>query len=157
EKATFAAGCFWSVELAFQRLPGVSKTQVGYIAGTTPSPTYEQVSSGSSGHTEAVEIQFDPASLSYRDLVQVFFEIHDPTTLNRQGNDRGTQYRSGIYTHSEEQAKQANTQKALGKTVATEIKPATTFYAAEAYHQQYLAKGGQCSRTGTKDNIKCYG
>lgn len=122
---------------AFQRLPGVAKTQVGYIAGKTDSPTYEQVCSGSTGHTEAVEVQFDPSGISYRELVQIFFEVHDPTTLNRQGNDRGTQYRSGIYTHSDEQAKiaaeeKANTEAELGKTVVTEILTADRFYPAES-------------------------
>ncbi len=163
EYATFAAGCFWSVELAYQRVPGVLGTEVGYTNGTLKNPTYEQVCSGTSGHAEAVRISFDPALVSYDQLLSVFWKKHDPTTLNRQGNDRGTQYRSGIYTHSDQQAKIAEEsksaqQKKLGSTkIVTEIQPAGTWYPAETYHQQYLEKDGQSAAKGCSDYIHCYG
>jgi peptide-methionine (S)-S-oxide reductase len=149
EIATFAAGCFWGVEETFRRLPGVISTQVGYTSGTLKDPDYHAVCSGTTGHAEAVEVKFDPALISYEKLLDVFFENHDPTTLNRQGPDIGTQYRSGIYHHSESQkiAAQAirDKKQASGqyrRPIVTEIIPATFFYPAEDYHQQYLAKRG---------------
>jgi methionine-S-sulfoxide reductase len=163
EKATFAAGCFWSVELAFQRLPGVLRTAVGYIGGKSESPSYRAVSSGRSGHAEAVEVVFDPSRLAYEELLAALWDRHDPTTLNRQANDVGTQYRSGIYAHSPEQAAEARKslaaeQARLGVRIVTEIvEPAPTFWPAEDYHQQYLEKGGQTADKGAEQFIKCYG
>lgn len=149
EQATFAAGCFWGVELAFQKLKGVSNTTVGYTHGQTENPTYEQVCTGQTGHTEAVLVEFDPAIISYNELLDVFWNKHDPTQVNRQGPDIGTQYRSGIYFHTEEQNQQAITSRdALDQSgrysfpIATEIKPAAVFYPAEDYHQRYLEKRG---------------
>ncbi len=149
EEATFAAGCFWGVELAYQKLKGVSDTKVGYTHGQTENPTYENVCTGQTGHAEAVWVQFDPAVISYNELLDVFWVKHDPTQVNRQGPDIGTQYRSGIYFHSEEQHQQAiQSRDALEKSgrysfpIATEIKPATVFYPAEDYHQRYLEKRG---------------
>lgn len=160
--ATFAAGCFWGVELAFQRMAGVLNTQVGYTNGQLPEPTYRAVCSGTTGHAEAIEIQYNPSEISYDELLSKFWSIHDPTTLNRQKNDVGTQYRSGIYFHSDEQKQQALAskdaqQKKLSAQIVTEIEPAATFYRAEEYHQQYLEKGGQCAATGCTDRIRCYG
>lgn len=160
--ATFGAGCFWSVELAFQRLPGVLSTRVGYTQGQTTAPTYEDVCSGKTGHVEAVEVTFDSTTLAYSDLLSTFWQMHNPTTLNRQKNDCGTQYRSGIYVHSEAQLVQAQASKATQQAVVrdkivTEIKEAEVFYPAESYHQQYLEKGGQCAAKGCADNIRCYG
>lgn len=164
EYCTVAAGCFWSVELAFQRVNGVLGTEVGYTNGTVANPTYEQVCSGSSGHAEAVRVTFDPAVVTYEQLLQVFWKKHDPTTLNRQGNDRGTQYRSGIYTHSDAQAKAAAASKEAeqkklgsGKSIVTEIAPAGPWYKAEEYHQRYLEKDGQSAAKGCSDYIHCYG
>jgi peptide-methionine (S)-S-oxide reductase len=162
ELATFAAGCFWGIELAFQRVPGVVSTQVGYTHGTVKNPTYEQVCSGRSGHAEAVQVEYDKHAIGYKDLLTVFWDIHDPTTLNRQGNDAGTQYRSGIYFHTDEQesiAKRSMEEQQLVHTdqIVTEILPAVTFYPAEEYHQKYLEKGGQCSLTGDLSPIRCYG
>ncbi len=149
EQATFAAGCFWGVELAFQKLKGVSDTKVGYTHGQTENPTYEQVCTGQTGHTEAVLVEFDPAVISYNELLDVFWSKHDPTQVNRQGPDIGTQYRSGIYFHTEEQNQQAiKSRDALDQSgrysfpIATEIKPAAVFYPAEDYHQRYLEKRG---------------
>jgi peptide-methionine (S)-S-oxide reductase len=149
EKATFAAGCFWGVEEVFRKIPGVLKTTVGYTNGKTDRPTYEQVCTGRTNHAEALEIEFDPAVVTYQQLVETFFESHDPTTLNRQGPDVGTQYRSGIYTHSSEQAKIAeaelekrNASGDYAKDVVTEIEPAATFWTAEAYHQKYFMHRG---------------
>ena len=160
--ATFAAGCFWGVELAFQRLPGVVSTRVGYIAGHVEEPSYEHVCTGRTGHTEAVEVTYAPGTIAYKELVGVFFELHDPTQLNRQGNDVGTQYRSGIYYHSPQQKADAEqvisqAQANFKKPIATEVVAATTFWAAEKYHQQYLAKGGQSAKKGAADPIRCYG
>lgn len=160
--ATFAAGCFWGVELAFQRLNGVAKTQVGYTNGQQLNPTYRDVCSGQTGHAEAVEIKYDSSVVSFNELLSKFWSIHDPTTLNRQKNDIGTQYRSGIYYHSEEQKQQATEskvalEKKLSRPIVTEIAAAATFYPAEDYHQQYLEKGGQCAATGCADRIRCYG
>jgi len=161
-QATFAAGCFWGVQLAFQRLPGVLTTKVGYTAGKREEPTYEEVCSGKTGHTEAVQMTFDPAQISFRDLCRVFFEIHDATQLNRQGNDRGTQYRSGIYTHNDSQQAEALEEKAkheqaIVKRVVTEVQRAGKFWDAEEYHQNYLVKGGQTGKKGSDKAIRCYG
>lgn len=149
-KATFAAGCFWGVEASFRRVPGVTATTVGYTGGSTPDPTYEDVCTDRTGHAEAVEVEFDPARVSYEQLLDVFWSSHDPTTLNRQGPDVGSQYRSEIFYHTPEQqaAAEASRQKleASGKhrrPVVTEIRPAARFYPAEEYHQQYLEKRGQ--------------
>ncbi|OQR96043.1 hypothetical protein ACHHYP_17197 [Achlya hypogyna] len=160
--ATFAAGCFWSVQLNFQRLEGVVDTHVGYINGKTVNPTYREVCNGDSGHAEAVQIKFDENKITYDALVRKFFEIHNPTTLNRQKNDVGTQYRSGIYYHSDEQRDIAEAIKLseadnFDSEIVTEIEPAGPFYHAEEYHQKYLEKGGQCARVGSTDRIRCYG
>ena len=149
DKATFAAGCFWGVEAAFHQVPGVLSTQVGYTGGKVRNPTYEQVCSVRTGHAEAVEVEFDPARVSYEDLLKVFWECHDPTQLNRQGPDFGTQYRSAIYFHTPEQRTAAITSKEklqnngrFKRPIVTEITPASEFYRAEEYHQQYLEKRG---------------
>lgn len=161
-KATIAAGCFWSVELAYQRLPGVTSTKVGYANGNSPNPTYKQVCSGNSGYVEAVQIEFDADVISYDEVLDKFWSIHNPTTLNRQKNDVGTQYRSGIYYHTPEQAKVAAASKASKQTewkdeIVTEVKALDVFYPAEEYHQEYLKKGGQCASKGCNDSIRCYG
>lgn len=147
ETATFAAGCFWGTEEFFRKIPGVKETSVGYTGGKMKDPTYEQVSDGDTGHAESVEIKFDPAQVTYAQLLDKFFKIHDPTTLNRQGNDRGTQYRSAIFTHGEEQKKEAEKfkqkvekSKAWKGSITTEIKDAGPYYKAEDYHQKYLVK-----------------
>jgi peptide-methionine (S)-S-oxide reductase len=149
EKANFAVGCFWGVEETFRKLKGVISTSVGYMGGNLDNPTYEDVCTGRTGHAEAVEIIFDPRLLSYQQLLKVFWENHDPTTLNRQGPDIGEQYRSVIFYHNEEQKRLASASKEkLQKSgryrndIVTQIVPATTFYKAEDYHQQYLAKRG---------------
>jgi peptide-methionine (S)-S-oxide reductase len=153
--AMFAAGCFWGVEKTFWQVPGVVSTQVGYAGGYTPNPTYEEVCSGRTGHAEAVRVVFDPARVSYEQLLKVFWEEHDPTQGMRQGNDVGTQYRSAIFVYDDAQRKAAEAsrdayQKELTKagygTIATEIVDAPDFYFAEDYHQQYLAKNpaGYC-------------
>jgi peptide-methionine (S)-S-oxide reductase len=151
EKALFAAGCFWGVEAAFRAVPGVVGTTVGYSGGTFPNPTYKDVCTGRTGHAEVVEVEFDPARVSYQDLLRVFWENHDPTTLNRQGPDVGTQYRSAIFYHSPEQESEAKAsrdaaQARFPRPIVTEIVPATDFWRAEEYHQQYLEKRGlsQC-------------
>jgi len=148
-KATFAAGCFWGVEATFRQLPGVTSTRVGYTGGKLENPTYNDVSTDQTGHAEAVEVEYDPAKVSYERLMQVFWENHDPTQLNRQGPDWGTQYRSAIFFHTREQEAAAEASKeALEKSgkftkkIVTQIVPATTFYPAEDYHQQYLEKRG---------------
>jgi len=152
EKATFAAGCFWGVEAAFRQLKGVKATAVGYTGGQTKNPTYEQVCSDRTGHAEAVEVEFDPAEVSYDDLLKVFWENHDPTQVNRQGPDFGSQYRSAVYFHSPEQQAAAMASKdrlaasgKLKRPIATQIVPAEIFYQAEDYHQQYLEKRGMAS------------
>ncbi len=145
EKATFGAGCFWGVEAAFRKMKGVKSTAAGYMGGTTQSPTYEAVCTDTTGHAEVVQVEFDPAEVSYDDLLSVFWKSHNPTELNRQGPDVGTQYRSAIFYHAEEQKKIAENSKAAlqyPKPVVTEISPAGTFYKAEDYHQQYLEKRG---------------
>ncbi len=160
EVAEFAMGCFWGVERIFWNTPGVHVTAVGYSGGVTPNPTYEEACSGRTGHAESVLVVFDPQVVSYEALLKVFWEGHDPTQGMRQGNDRGTQYRSAIYTHSQAQADAAQASslvygqalKARGHgAVTTEIKPAGAFYFAEGHHQQYLAKnpGGYCGVGGT--------
>ncbi|GGE60426.1 peptide-methionine (S)-S-oxide reductase MsrA [Actibacterium pelagium] len=160
ELATFGMGCFWGVERKFWTIDGVWVTAVGYGAGYTPNPTYEEVCTGQTGHNEIVQVVYDPKLVSYESLLQAFWEGHDPTQGMRQGNDRGTQYRSGIYTHSEAQTQAAEASKALFQhrlrrkgygIITTEILPAGPFYYAEDYHQQYLAKnpGGYCGIGGT--------
>jgi peptide-methionine (S)-S-oxide reductase len=160
ETAVFAMGCFWGAERKFWERPGVYTTAVGYAGGHTPNPTYEEVCSGRTGHTEAVLVVFDPAVVSYEKLVKIFFEVHDPTQGMRQGNDVGTQYRSAIYTGSPEQeAAVARSASVFGSRLAdagyggitTEVAPAPAFYYAEGYHQQYLAKNpnGYCGLGGT--------
>ena len=152
EKATFAAGCFWGVEAAFRQIQGVQATAVGYTGGQTQDPNYEQVCTGRTGHAEAVEVQFDPNEVSYEQLLDTFWQNHDPTQRNRQGPDVGTQYRSAIFYHTPEQqaAATASLQRLdqsgkLAQPIATQIVPAGEFYQAEAYHQQYLEKRGQAS------------
>jgi peptide-methionine (S)-S-oxide reductase len=147
EKATFAAGCFWGVEAKFRQIPGVTDAAVGYSGGTMPNPTYEDVCSDDTGHAEVVEVTFDPAKVSYEQLLDVFFQLHNPTLLNRQGPDVGTQYRSAIFFHSPEQQRAAETAKQrhqprFHKPIVTEIEPAKPFYRAEEYHQRYLEKRG---------------
>jgi len=149
EKATFAAGCFWGVEESFRQVPGVIETTVGYLGGHTASPTYNDVCTDETGHAEVVQITFDSSKVSYEKLLDVFWSAHDPTTLNRQGPDIGTQYRSAIFFHSPDQERQARASKekmqAAGnfrRPIVTEITPATAFYPAEDYHQKYLAKRG---------------
>jgi peptide-methionine (S)-S-oxide reductase len=148
-KATFAAGCFWGVEATFRQLEGVTSTRVGYTNGHFDKPTYEDVCTDRTGHAEAVEVDFDPARISYDKLLEVFWDNHDPTQLNRQGADWGTQYRSAIFFHSPEQETAAKASKdtleksrRYSKPIVTQIAPATTFYEAEDYHQQYLEKRG---------------
>jgi peptide-methionine (S)-S-oxide reductase len=150
--ATFGAGCFWGVEAAYRQLPGVLSTRVGYLGGTMQNPTYRDVCSGRTGHAEVVEVTYDPARLTYDDLLTVFWENHDPTTLNRQGPDVGEQYRSAIFYHDDEQKAAAEASKAerdrsgkYRRPIVTEITPASTFYEAEDYHQQYLEKRGLAS------------
>ena len=160
ELALFGLGCFWGAERKFWQTPGVVSTSVGYAGGVTPNPSYREVCSGATGHTEVVRVVFDPKRVSYADLLRVFWEAHDPTQGMRQGNDVGTQYRSAIYTHGEAQANAAAAsreeyQRALDAAglgrITTEIREAPEFYYAEEYHQQYLAKnpGGYCGIGGT--------
>lgn len=152
DKATFAAGCFWGVEEAFYDEPGVVSTRVGYTDGTVDSPVYQQVCSGTTGHAEAVEVVFDPAQISYEQLLKIFWQAHDPTQLNRQGPDVGSQYRSAIFWHSDEQRQLAEaSREALDRSgryqrsVVTEIVAAGVFWQAEEYHQKYHRKnGGGC-------------
>lgn len=148
-KATFAAGCFWGVEAAFRLVEGVKSSVVGYTGGNVKDPTYEQVCAGDTGHAEAVEVEFDPEIVSYEELLKVFWECHDPTQLNRQGPDIGVQYRTAIFFHDDEQGASAKKSKSdleesgmLHKPIVTEIEPASLFYRAEDYHQQYLEKRG---------------
>jgi peptide-methionine (S)-S-oxide reductase len=160
ERALFGLGCFWGAERTFWQLPGVYSTAVGYAGGLTPNPTYREVCTGMTGHNEAVLVIYDPAKITYGELLKTFWESHDPTQGMRQGNDVGTQYRSGIYAYTDEQRKAAESsrdafQRELSKAghgpITTEILPAPEFYYAEDYHQQYLAKnpGGYCGLGGT--------
>jgi len=151
--ATLAAGCFWGVEEAFCTTPGVTETAVGYMGGKLENPTYEAVCTDRTGHAEVVQVQFDPTQVSYERLLEIFWEIHDPTTLNRQGPDRGTQYRSAVFYHDPAQQKAAQALKAqldasgrFRRPIVTEITPASTFWRAEEYHQKYVQKqgGGSC-------------
>jgi peptide-methionine (S)-S-oxide reductase len=152
EKAVFGAGCFWGVEAAFRQIPGVLSTRVGYLGGTMKNPTYRDVCTGRTGHAEVVEVTYDPARVSYDDLLTVFWENHDPTTLNRQGPDVGEQYRSAIFYQNESQRAAAEASKderdksgRYRRPIVTEITPASEFYEAEEYHQQYLEKRGLSS------------
>ncbi|MGA7896018.1 MAG: peptide-methionine (S)-S-oxide reductase MsrA [Candidatus Sulfotelmatobacter sp.] len=152
QKATFAAGCFWGVEATFRQMPGVLATRVGYTGGSTDNPSYKEVCTDRTGHAEAVEVEFDPAKVHYPDLLKVFWENHDPTQLNRQGPDWGTQYRSAIFFHTPEQQTEAQASKEAlekahrySKPIVTQIVPAVTFFPAEDYHQQYLEKRGLAS------------
>lgn len=147
EIATLAGGCFWCLEAVYDDLRGVESVESGYMGGQTDAPTYEQVCGGDTGHAEVVQIRFDPAQLAFRDLLEVFFVIHDPTTLNRQGNDIGTQYRSAIFYHSEAQRtiaeevmERIRTAKLWRDPIVTEIAPASRFWVAEQYHQDYFAR-----------------
>lgn len=149
EKATFAAGCFWGVEAAFRQIKGVTSTVVGYLGGTLENPTYRDVCTGTTGHAEAVQLEYDPLQVSYEELLELFWKIHDPTTLNRQGPDIGTQYRSAIFYHNkkQEQAALASRERMQNagthkNPIVTEISPAAVFYRAEEYHQHYFEKRG---------------
>ena len=152
KKATFGAGCFWGVQASFDHIKGVVSTQVGYMGGKTESPTYEQVCTNRTGHAEVVEVQYDPEQVSYEQLLEAFWNMHDPTTPNRQGPDVGIQYRSIVFYHDEEQRKAAEAMKKrlsrsgrFPRPVVTEIAPASTFWRAEEYHQKYHEKhGGAC-------------
>lgn len=162
EVAVFGLGCFWGAEEIYWRIPGVWSTSVGYAGGSTPHPSYEEVCSGRTGHTEAVRVVFDPSKVSYADLVKAFFEFHDPTQGMRQGNDIGTQYRSAIYTLSQAQAETARSlttayepelvKRGYGP-ITTEIKPSPTYYYAEDHHQQYLAKNPSGYRCHSSTNV----
>jgi len=152
EVTTFGAGCFWGVEAAFQRVPGVIETAVGYSGGHAENPSYQDVCTDETGHAEVVQVTFDPAKVSFEELLQVFWGIHDPTQLNRQGPDVGTQYRTAIFFHSPEQEAVAKKSREaleasgrLRRRIATEITPAGKFYRAEEYHQKYLQKRGAAS------------
>ena len=147
EMATLAGGCFWCLEAVYDRMKGVESVESGYIGGKSPNPTYEAVCTGRTGHAEAVQITFDPNVVSYRELLEVFFAIHDPTTLNRQDHDVGTQYRSAIFYHSPDQKAVAEDviaaftkEKVFDDPIVTEVVPAATFYVAEDYHQEYFAR-----------------
>lgn len=151
-RATFGAGCFWGVEATFRQVPGVTETAVGYAGGAVENPTYEQVCTGTTGHAEVVQVEFDPEKMSYEALLEVFWNCHDPTTLNRQGPDRGSQYRSVIFCHDADQTAVANASKEqlqhsgkVARDVVTIIEPAGQFYRAEEYHQQFLEKRGEAS------------
>ena len=150
ETALFGGGCFWCLEAVFQRLPGVKSVESGYMGGRVENPTYREVCTGITGHAEVVRVGFDPSQISYRDLLDVFFTIHDPTTLNRQGNDVGTQYRSVIYYTSDEQRRAAEQVIAeltaaheFSSPIVTAIEPAATFYVAEGYHQNYFNQNSE--------------
>lgn len=155
EEATFGAGCFWCVEAVFNQIRGVVHVESGYSNGQHPKPNYEAVCSGRTGHAEVVRVRFDPQQVSYEQLLQVFFTIHDPTSLNRQGADSGTQYRSGIYAHSESQLEKANSmiralteQGAYPRPIVTEVRPIANYHAAEDYHQRYFEQNphqGYCA------------
>ena len=152
-KATFAAGCFWGIEAAFRRVDGVTNAWVGYAGGSTQNPTYEQVCSGQTGHAEVVGVEFDAEKVSYDELLDVFWNIHDPTQLNRQGPDVGTQYRTAVFYHDEDQKRAAGVskekQEASGRhsdTIVTEVTEASDFWIAEDYHQRYFEKMGRMRR-----------
>ncbi len=152
EKAMFGAGCFWGVEAAFRKVKGVPSTAVGYSGGSFPNPTYEDVCTGRTGHAEVVMVEFDPSQVNYENLLGVFWECHDPTTLNRQGPDIGSQYRSAVFFFNSEQETLATASKEAlqksgryGRDIVTEVTPASEFYVAEDYHQQYLEKRGSAS------------
>src|SRR5688572_567796 len=152
ERATFAAGCFWGVEASYRSVPGVESATSGYMGGTLKDPTYRDVCSGATGHAEVVQVEFDPRRCTYDQLLDVFWKIHDPTTPNRQGPDVGTQYRSAVFYHDEEQRQTAEAAKqrlqeggAFRRPIVTQIVPAADFYRAEEYHQQYLVKRGLAS------------
>jgi peptide-methionine (S)-S-oxide reductase len=152
EKATFAGGCFWQVEAEFRHIDGVTRTTAGYTGGSLEHPSYQDVCTDRTGHAEAVEVEFDPAVVSYEQLLDAFWSFHDPTQLNRQGPDFGTQYRTAIFTHSPEQERAATAsreraQQRFRKPIVTEIVPAEEFWPAEEYHQRYLEKRGQASCT----------
>jgi peptide-methionine (S)-S-oxide reductase len=154
ERATFAAGCFWGVEAAFRQIEGVVQTAVGYAGGHVPDPSYRRVCRGGTGHAESVEVWFDPARVSYAQLLETFWRIHNPTTRNRQGWDFGSQYRSAIFCHGAEQqelaiASRESEQRSRRRRIVTQIVPASAFYRAEEYHQRYLEKHGrtQCAVT----------
>ena len=164
--ATIAAGCFWGPELIMQRIPGVTRTAVGYTGGNDANPTYAKICTGTSGHAEAVQIDFDPRVVTYEELLTIFWDSHDGTQLNRQGNDHGTQYRSGVYWHTMAQKNEAEKMHAtiseqlmetVGMPLATEIVKLDTFHDAEVEHQQYLDKGGQSAKKMCNDPIRCYG
>jgi peptide-methionine (S)-S-oxide reductase len=147
ETATFGGGCFWCLDAAFRQLRGVERVESGYAGGKRPNPTYEQVCSGATGHAEVIQITFDPSIISYRDLLGVLFTIHDPTTMNRQGHDEGTQYRSVVFYHSAEQERavretiaELEREKVWEDPIVTEVAPYSVFYAAEGYHQDYFNK-----------------
>lgn len=147
EQATFAAGCFWQVEVEYRNTDGVKDAVVGYMGGSAERPTYEEVCTGSTGHAEVCQVTFDPEEISYEELLEVFWGLHDPTQVNRQGPDVGTQYRTAIFFHTPEQEAEATasrerTQAKLSKPIATEIVPAGNFWPAEDYHQRYLEKRG---------------
>lgn len=151
-KATFGAGCFWGVEAGFRRIPGVTATRVGYAGGNLVNPTYHQVCTGRTGHAEVVEVSFDPAQVGYDELLEAFWNVHDPTQLNRQGPDVGEQYRSVIFFHDDQQraAAEWSKEKAQGRyktPIVTQVEPASDFYEAEDYHQRYLEKQGLASCT----------
>jgi len=150
EKATFGAGCFWGVEHIYRQIPGVIEAYSGYAGGATERPTYRQISTGQTGHAEVVEVTYDPSKVTYARLAEVFFRMHDPTTLNRQGPDIGTQYRSVIFYHSEEQRLEAERARAAAQPrfrspIVTTIEPAPVFWMAEAYHQRYIERTGHPS------------
>ena len=160
--AVLAAGCFWGVELAFERLPGVVAVESGYTGGHLENPTYYRVTRGDTMHAEAVKITYDPSVISFADLIAVFFDVHDPTTKNRQGNDVGTQYRSAIFYASDEEKQLAAAAieaegVRLGKKVATTLEPLATFTPAEEHHQDYLSLRGQTADKGSTAPIRCYG
>ncbi len=155
EEATFAGGCFWCIETVFNQLRGVIEAESGYSNGADPAPTYEAVCSGETGHAEVVRVRFDPRVISYRQLLEIFFTLHDPTTLNRQGNDVGTQYRSAIFTHDSQQAlaarafiEQLNQAKIFASPVVTQVEPVSNYHPAERYHQRYFEQNpgqGYCA------------
>ncbi len=158
QRAVLAGGCFWGLEKHLRETPGITATAAGYIGGTTPNPTYEQVCTGKTGHAEAVLVEFDPARLSYRQLLERFWQIHNPCTINQQGPDRGTQYRSAIFTYNDQQQEIAEASKKesarlFKRPIVTEIVPAGEFYMAEDYHQQYAQKTGRACAIDRSDHV----